>query len=118
MIKDIPRYAQVVNHKIPYLVLKTSVGRVFFTHSKDDGSPDGKMLDLFTSYVKSGKADKIVVCYPDKIAKSDYHYVLKHHLMPKGKGPVKTHGNDAAARNGFPTKEKGNMVSVLLSVKK
>jgi hypothetical protein len=118
-ISDIGRYAQVVNHVIPYLILPTSVGKVFFTHSKEDGSPDPKMLNLFNSMLKSGKADKIVVCYPDEIAKSkEFRHLLKYHLMPNGRGPLRTHDNNAAARAGYPTTVSGNRISVLLSVKK
>lgn len=117
-ISDIPRYTEVVNHVIPYLILPTSVGKVFFTHSKDDGSPDPKMLNLFDSMLKSGRADKLVVCYPDRIAKSEFRHLLKYHLMPNGRGPLRTHSNNTAAKAGYPTTVSGNRISVLLSVKK
>lgn len=117
-VNDLDRYTKVVNHQLDYLVLRTNVGRVFFTHSLSNGNPDAAMLSLFASMLKAGKVDKLVVCYPDRIANSKFRFVLKHHLLRSGRGEVRTHDNEGAARNGYPTRMSNGSISLLLSIRK
>jgi hypothetical protein len=114
----LPDYIKIVNHKIDYLVIPTKDhGKVFFTHSLSSGEPDDKVLKIFASMVKTGKVNKLVVCYPDKLKKSAWSWVLKYHLFPKGVGPVKTHSNEDYDSLGLKVERKDGLLNVLLSAK-
>jgi hypothetical protein len=113
------RYTDVVNYKLDYLVIRTrDHGSIFFTHSLADGSPDSRVLKVFASMLRSGRVSRLVVCYPDRLARSSWSWVLRYHLLPSGRGVLSTHDNDEASRYGYPTRVDRSFVSILLSIEK
>lgn len=118
-VRYFDRYVDVVEYRLPYLVIPTpDWGRIFFTHSLEDGSPDARVLRVFAAKLRRKEVDRLVVCYPDRLAQSSWRWVLRYHLLPFGRGVVATHDNEEAAAQGVDTSVRGGHFKVMISVVK